>query len=276
MYMKEFGTTNQNHLKKTAYSNKSQIEKRKALYEYTSPHFVIEDEIIDVLHLSGKKELLDVGCGQCLMPLKVGKTFPRASFHCVDISSGMFKEAQAQANKESLPIHFYEQDVQSLSFKNSTFDRVTAIHMMYHVPNIKLAISELHRILKPKGFLVLSVNSLKSKEMLRKLKIRVADYLNIDQYPDPTTRFNIENGTSFLEQFFPHVTLKKFKSDLTIYSPQPYVDYFDSTREFWDPYPEDKKWQNILEQARERIQLEIDRRGKFKEQNLFGIFIASK
>ena len=57
--------------------------------------------------------------------------------------------------------------------------------------------------------------------------------------------------------------------------PDPYVDYFDSTRDFWEPHPQDKVWGSVLEMVRSKIQGDIMRKGRFQETNLFGAFVAS-
>ncbi len=49
------------------------------------------------------------------------------------------------------------QDIQQLSFESNTFDFVICNHVLEHVENDHLALSEIHRVLKPGGFAILQV-----------------------------------------------------------------------------------------------------------------------
>lgn len=50
-----------------------------------------------------------------------------------------------------------QMDITRLSFANNTFDALLCSHVLEHIPNDKVAISELFRVLKPGGWAVLQV-----------------------------------------------------------------------------------------------------------------------
>lgn len=263
-----------NYRREGAYKDNSLIEKRRALYEFTSPRHIIEEEVLGLLELKGNESLLDIGCAEGKLLLKTIERYPNVKCTGVDIAAGMINAAEQEARRRKLPISFRVEDAQQLSYPDETFNRVTALHMIYHVQDIEKAISEMARVLIPGGRLVLTANSVKSKEMLRVLKLEVADQMGFTNYPDPNLRFNIGKRGKLLERYFSRVELFPYESKLILKNTQPYVNYFDSTREFWDPPPSDQKWSKVLNLVHNRIQFLIDQKGLFEEINLFGAFLA--
>lgn len=267
--------TNSFYLREGGYRDPSLITKRKALYEYTTPHHIIENEVIKLARLEKAKSVLDIGCGEGEFLLQAATTYPNVHFTGLDISPNMFASAQERTRKENLKIDFRIGDAQFLPFSDESFDRVAAMHMIYHIPNIEKALSEMKRVLVPNGLLLLTTNSLQSKPTLKELKMQVAKLIGLNEYPDTTLRFNIEGGLELLKKYFANVQLIPFESNLRLTVPKPYVDYFDSTREFWNPIPDDQKWNTVLEFVKDYIQQKIDIQGEFQEKNLFGIFLTS-
>ncbi len=49
-------------------------------------------------------------------------------------------------------------DATALPFEDGSFDAVIAMHMLYHLPNPSKGIAEMHRVLKPGGFLAVTTN----------------------------------------------------------------------------------------------------------------------
>lgn len=262
-------------LRKGGYSDKSFVEKRRAIYEYAVPYFAIEDEVVRLLDLKDGEKVLDIGCGGGKFLLKTAELFRKNNFTGLDISSDMFQSAKTEAEKQGLNIHFSVGDVQTLPFENQSFDRLIAMHMLYHVPSIDRALEEMARVVKEKGKVIITTNSLKSKPTLRELKRKISGLIN-SEYPDATTRFNFEEGRKTIARYFKGVKSFSFESTLLLTNSRPYVDYFDSTRKLWFPYPEDKDWTKALEFVRNYIQKQIDANGVFKEKNIFGIFVASE
>jgi SAM-dependent methyltransferase len=71
----------------------------------------------------------------------------------LDASAGMV----ARATEKHSGVAFVSGDAMALPFSESSFDVVTARHMLYHVPNVETALLEAKRVLKPGGrFLALT------------------------------------------------------------------------------------------------------------------------
>lgn len=264
---------NPQSLAKGAYKDSSEIEKRRALCSFAVPYYDIDKEVIGKLRLgSDGQKILDVGCGEGKFLNRAASINPNHQFFGVDISLGMFKQSRISQGKN---ISFTVGDSQALAFRDQTFDRVTAMHMLYHVPHISKAISEMARVLRPGGICLVTTNSIDSKPTKRMLKEKVASMLGMDKYPDPSERFNVEIGEEMFRDCFDDVRLILYKSMLILDDPEPYVEYYDSLRQFWNPLPDDAEWQRALSLVKAHIGGIIEKEGRFEEQNSFGLFVCS-
>lgn len=73
----------------------------------------------------------------------------------IDLSPDMLAFAAARAEKIERPIRLVEGDAQDLPFEDSTFDSVVCTYALCSVPDDAQAISEMARVLKPGGRLIL-------------------------------------------------------------------------------------------------------------------------
>jgi ubiquinone/menaquinone biosynthesis C-methylase UbiE len=99
------------------------------------------------LALEPDAALLDVGTANGAFPIRLRQAGHRGRLVGVDLSHGMIELAQAQAST----VEFLVADAMALPFPDSSFDVVTARHMLYHVPDIQKALLEIRRVLKPNG-----------------------------------------------------------------------------------------------------------------------------
>ena len=169
--------------------------------------------------------------------------FPETHLHGIDISSGIYGAAQERAIEEDL--------------------------------DIDQALSELARVVKPDGLLLITANSKHSRKELGALKNMAAKSMERGVFTDPNMRFNLEEGIKAVGNHFKNVALVTFDSTITIVDPEPYLEYFDSLREFWNPLPNNEEWRLVMESVRHHIESEIRIKGAFREEAGFGIIIAS-
>ncbi len=95
------------------------------------------------------KLLLDLGCG-------AGENsvyFARKGARCVaaDYSPGMVDVALKLAAANGVKIEGCTANAMALDFPDNTFDLVYASNLLHHIPDPKLALKEMHRVLKPGG-----------------------------------------------------------------------------------------------------------------------------
>ena len=95
------------------------------------------------------KLLLDLGCG-------AGENsvyFAKKGARCVatDYSPGMVDVALKLAAANGVKIEGRTANAMALDFPDNTFDLVYASNLLHHIPDPKIALKEMHRVLKPGG-----------------------------------------------------------------------------------------------------------------------------
>lgn len=133
--------------------------------------------------LSGNGDALDLGCGN-------GKTVSTLLDMGYRVTGIDFSETAVDMCRKSFgdSAVFETCDVTDLPFDDSSFDYVTAVHILEHIDdaNMPLAASEIVRVLRPGGFLF--VRSFTPSDM-RSGKRSVDGMLYVHRNPDEITFF---------------------------------------------------------------------------------------
>ena len=108
-------------------------------------------EIMDyVLQYKTNGKLLDVGAN-------IGLLANQAKNKGFEVEGIEFSKAAVEYGRKTFGIKYYEQDIVSLKLKNDFYDVITMSHVLEHIVDPKKVISELHRILKPGGIMLLAM-----------------------------------------------------------------------------------------------------------------------
>jgi len=92
---------------------------------------------------------LDVACGTGNMSSELTKRFQHV--YGLDISKGMLKRSKRKVN---YPVYG---NTETIPFNAESFDAVTCILAVGHFPNTEMAVSEMKRVLKDGGILVVNL-----------------------------------------------------------------------------------------------------------------------
>jgi len=99
-------------------------------------------------------DVLEIGTG-------TGATFPfltdrpaLSSLTAVDLSAGMLAEARNAAQRTDRNVRLAQMNAEALAFPDGTFDTVTTSLMLCTVPDPTRALSEMARVCKPNGRIV--------------------------------------------------------------------------------------------------------------------------
>jgi len=102
------------------------------------------------------KTILDVATGTGDFAIEIYKRLKPNKIVAIDISTGMLKVGEGKVKKKQLShiIEFQEGDSENIQFQDNYFDAVTVAFGVRNFENLQKGISEMYRVLKPGGELI--------------------------------------------------------------------------------------------------------------------------
>ena len=95
--------------------------------------------------------IVDVGCGNGAYLAELRRRGHTGPVLGLDLSEGMARYSRVHAPTTVA-------DAQALPLRDGSVDIVLSLHLLYHVPNLNQAISELRRVLRPSGTAMVATN----------------------------------------------------------------------------------------------------------------------
>jgi ubiquinone/menaquinone biosynthesis C-methylase UbiE len=111
----------------------------------------------DLAQLQAGEAVLDVGCGTGTLAMEACKRVGATGRVCgIDPGPRQIIRARSKAERAGLSIDFQIGVIEHLAFPDHSFDVVLSTMMMHHLPDDlkRLGLSEIARVLKPEGRLV--------------------------------------------------------------------------------------------------------------------------
>jgi SAM-dependent methyltransferase len=261
--------TDRRYLTEQQYANDDNLAARQSIYSFLRPAMDIFNGSLDLADLRGDESILDVGCGNGRY-LGVLRTRGHRGLVCgADLSEGMLRSARSVSDGRLLLV-----DAQTLPFADDAFDVTLSMHMLYHVPDRRVAIAELRRVLRPAGVALVATNYATHLQELEDLLLEcagVVDGVDWRQARNPIT-FTAENGSAELEAAFASVMLHEFTSELVIDEVEPVLTYARSmnalvgdTEHELDP---------VIPELEQRVRDTIAEHGALRVRTAVGCFVC--
>ena len=234
--------------------------------------------VFDRLELPPEARLLELGCGPGLLWSENLDRLPEGwSITLTDASPGMLGEAERGLGADRR-FRFRVVDAQRIPFQDGVFDAVVANNMLYHVPDLPLALSEVARVLKPGGSLyAATVGRDHMREMGEMLAV-----LDPAHPPDEPIwyylGFNLENGAQQLSRCFSEVSLLPYEDALAVTEAKPLVDYLLSTPIAYsaaDRSGEDE-FRDRVSALTTTLERDLASRGEIRISKQTGMFVARR
>ena len=204
----------------------------------------IDKWMLDVLPLEKDMVILDIGCGagkQCFSYL--AHLSGKATITGGDLNADLLAQAEEENKKLGnrvtfQPLNFNE----PFPFKDNTFDLVSCSFAIYYAEDIPFTISEMHRVLKPGGYLFTTGPMPQNKQMFYDI-IKEATGKEIPPMPG-SSRYST-GILSSVESLFSETEVLIFENPLTFPAVEPFIAYTKAS------LSEDRKLWNTFFQTKE-------------------------
>lgn len=206
---------------KEQYMKTDNLKTRISIHDkYSTNKMGMTNWYFTIYQIENGMKVLELGCGTGSMWIDHKDAISRCS-HIVfsDLSEGMLAEAKSNIglfqNTEYKVI-----DIQEIPFADDYFDIVIANYMLYHVPNIDKAISEVSRVLKKGGYFYAGTTGENG------IMETIVKILGLDL--SYTNSFSLENGTEKMKSYFSKIEIKRYEDSLAVTNIDDLMDYIYS------------------------------------------------
>jgi len=202
--------------------------------------------LFELIKLADNDSILELGCGNgMLWKGKTSKLPVGSRLILSDFSEGMLNAAKENLSSMQSNIDFQQIDIQNIPYTNAFFDTIIANHMLYHIPNLDNALSEVRRVLKKNGrFYASTLSNGGIRQYLHDaIKKFVPDTCAFSQ----EISFNMENGSKILGQYFSSVERHDYIDSLAITDTKDLMGWLDSSMSVSDHSKEKERLSYLYE-----------------------------
>ncbi|AUS96035.1 hypothetical protein CDQ84_03020 [Clostridium thermosuccinogenes] len=251
------------------YKDDSNLDIRIKLHQkYSTNKYGYTNWMFDLYEFFDGCKVLELGCGNGSMwENRMEKLPAGTSLVLSDISEGMIEIVKEKFKDYSF-VSTELIDIQDIPYPDNTFDIVIANSMLYHVPDLQKAISEVYRVLKPGGKFYATTTGVNG--MQKYLYDRFQEFkpqLNAFSQPFP---FNLQNGKEILGKSFSKVDKYEYEDSLEITETADLMNWIYSSLLML------RIDKNDLEGLDEFFENCKDERGVIKIPKEAGMFVSSK
>jgi SAM-dependent methyltransferase len=217
----------QHYMLTDQYKTASKLGARIQLHERFSTNPVnLQHWVFDQLDLPPAAHILELGCGPGTLWQKNLTRLPQDwKITLSDFSAGMVQEIQRNLLANDQRFSFQVVDAQAIPFDDNSFDAILANHMLYHVPDLSQAFSEIRRVLRPQGKFYATTNGATHLQEFKMFMQRsgFGDSNGVMGFEDGA--FRLENGLELLASWFSQIELRRFEGDLAVTEAEPIVAF---------------------------------------------------
>lgn len=246
----------------TQYKNPDKLNIRIRLHQlYSTNKEGFNNWIVKYYNIKKESSILELGCGTGI----TWKDNTHLLQDCkevyfTDLFEGMIKEAKTNIGEHS-NIHYTVVNAEELPYEDERFDIVIANMMLYHIPNLDKALSEIRRVLKKNGIFYCATYGENGVESF------INQMLNVQTERQHT--FTLQNGKDVLNKWFPSVEKLEYVDKLHISDRSDLVEYIQSFKEMND-------WQNYSEEELNRLISNYEKQGVIEIPKQYGMFVSRK
>ena len=221
--------TNMEKSVKEQYKSDKNLNFRSNLHSYNTNKVDFDKWCFNQIEFPKNARILELGCGPGKLWHKNKDNIDNTlNITLSDFSKSMLNIARDKLQEVNYEFIYKEINAEDIPYEDESFDVVIAQHMLYFVPNIEKALSEIKRVLSSKGVFYVSANSCDSMAELNKLAEKFAPNLGLDNNGF-SGRFDLEHGKSILEKYFSEISIEVLDGKIIVNDAKPVVSYKAST-----------------------------------------------
>lgn len=226
----KFAGGDQAYLRDHQYADDSRLARRADLHaKYGTSATPWFDWVAQHIDLFTNARVLEAGCGAGWLWQHTTTAVPAGvALTLTDLSPGMVEQAvqRAVATQRFATVEGHPADLQAMPFAPSSFDRVVANHMLYHLPDPRAGVRELARLVAPDGRVVVATNGRAHMRELWAIRGRV---FGLDPVDSTIDVFGTDVGFAHLRNHFGDVGWFAFHDRLVCTDPADVMAYICST-----------------------------------------------
>ncbi len=247
---------------KEQYKEADNLNTRISIHEkYSTNKMGIANWNFTIYQIKNGIRVLELGCGTGSMWIEHKDVINKCSqIVFSDLSEGMLDAARENIG-EFRNVEYRIIDIQDIPFEDEHFDIVIANYMLYHVPDINKAISEVSRVLKKGGYFYAGTAGEHG------IMETIVNILDMDLVFANT--FSLENGKEKLEPYFSGIEIKRYIDSLEVTNIEDLLEYLYSGITF----------KNACIMSREEVRKTLERHmtnGILELPKDPGMFVAQK
>lgn len=194
------------------FSTDSNLAFRIDFYsKYDTAPQKFSDWLFKKYRFSENDTILELGCGNgCHWDNRIDTLPSGCELILSDISEGMINEVQKKYGDKGVTIK--KIDIQSIPYDSDSIDVIIANHMLFHIPDLSKALSEICRVLRTDGLFYAATDS---DEGIRPyLHDVLTRFDSSNKAFTEKFSFSLENGMEILQDFF--TSVHKFEYDFPL------------------------------------------------------------
>lgn len=203
------------------YRNGANLAARQSVYAFQQPRIDLPATVLSLARLKGTEMVADIGCGNGAYLAELGRRRHRGHAIGIDLSGGMLQAARWAAPGAGV----LRGDASQLPLADGCAEVALAPHMLYHVPDPRAAITELRRVTRPGGRVLVVLNG---PDHLRELREMVAAALGTARAGGWEERLRLDEGEDLLRSVFGRVKRHDFTAELVLTDSAPVAAYLRS------------------------------------------------
>lgn len=217
--------TNMEGKVKEQYKNAENFNLRTKLHSYNINKTDWNNWCFNQMKFPSKARILELGCGTGELWLK-NKESVNSEWNITlsDFSASMLQNAKEKLDQIGQNYIYKEIDAQNIPYEDESFDVVIARHMLYLVPDIEKALSEIKRVLVKGGIFYVTANSCEAMNELNNLIEKFDSTLRLHNN-GMCDRFQLENGQVLLEKHFSKVNVEVLEGKIVTSDMDAIVSY---------------------------------------------------